>query len=93
MKKHAKKQKDSHQDPRTWTKVHKPHKDKDREKPREERKRRLETRKQDIATGKDLGDRAAVDPESLCEDGERPMGTESPPQGWGVVHGDGGRPT
>lgn len=37
---------------------------------------------------KDLGDRAAVDPESPCEDGDRPMRTESlPPLAW--EHGSG----
>lgn len=38
---------------------------------------------------KNLGDRAAVDPESHRESGERTMGTESPvPLSWGLVHGD-----
>lgn len=52
MRKHAKKQKDSHKDPHSWTKVHKSHKDEDREKPREERKKKrpLETREQDMGT-------------------------------------------
>lgn len=54
MKKYEKKQKKSHQDPRSWARVHKPHKGKDREKPRETRKRPKETRKQTTVTSKGL---------------------------------------
>lgn len=39
MKKNAEKQQDSHQEPQRWTKVHKLHKDKDREKPRQKKKK------------------------------------------------------
>lgn len=37
MKKYAEEQQNRHQDQQGWAKVHKPHKDKDREKPREKK--------------------------------------------------------
>lgn len=88
MKKYEKKQKKSPQDPRSRAGVHKPHKDKDRGKPREKRKRPTETRKQTTETSKGLQRQGSCGAESPWDDGERPMGTESPPQGWGAVHGD-----
>ena len=107
MKKNAEKQQDSHQEPQRWTKVHKPHKDKDREKPRAKKgPSRPGSRPQRQA--KDLGDKGSswtqraphedggrgqlMDSESPQEDGERPTGAESTPQAWGVAHGDRRRP-
>ena len=58
MKKNAEKQQDSHQEPQRWTKVHKPHKDKDREKPRAKKgPSRPGSRPQRQA--KDLGDKGS----------------------------------
>lgn len=62
MEKYEKKQKKS---PWSWARVHKPHKDKDRGKPREKRKKPMETRKQTTVTSKGLQRQGSHGAESL----------------------------